>query len=352
MDLPAASNQRDLSRRLLAAVVALVAVYAAGTFGYYLLGDGRWSLADCAYMTVISITTVGYAEVLRGFRTVPFARLFTSGLLIAGLGISIYAVSVLTTFLVEGEFLDLRRRRKMRHRIEKAANHIIVCGAGRTGNHIVSELDTGLWTFVVIDTDHAAIEQCRKSLDRDFDYIVGDATDDAVLRDAGVERAHGLIAALPEDKDNLYAVVATRGLNPNLRIVAKAVDPAAVTKLRMAGAHRVVSVNRLGGRRMASEMIRPHAVEFIETMIRDKDKNLRFEEITIPPGSSLAGKILAETDIRKAGGLLVVAAGHRGSKSYTYSPGPDFPLEEGMTLIVLGETKSVQRLRDTQSSPA
>jgi voltage-gated potassium channel len=266
-------------------------------------------------------------------------------LLVTGVAVTLYAVSVLTTFLVEGAFLDLRQRRIMRKRIDRLSEHVIVCGAGRTGSHIASELAAALWPYVVIDSEADAIERLADDLDDELSYIVGDATDDSVLLSAGIERAHGVIAALSADKDNLYVVVTTRQINPQTRIVAKAVDPRAVQKLEAAGANRVVSVNAIGGHRMASEMIRPHVVEFIETMIRDKDRNLRLEEVTIPDASPLVGARLADTDIRKVSKLLVVAAGD--ADNYTYSPGPDFVLRPGMKLIVLGETDSVHRLRQS-----
>lgn len=332
-------------RRLLGALTAMVAIYGVGTVGYFLLGGGRWSLADCAYMTAISITTVGYGEILQGLNSVPYARLFTAVFLITGAGIGLYSVSVLTTFLVEGEFFNLRRRRKMQKRIGKLSNHLIVCGAGRTGAHIVSELSTARWDFVVIDTDEEVSQRCMDICGKEVFYIVGDATDDQVLLEAGIERAYGVVAGLPDDKDNLYVVVTARELNPKLRIVTKAVDPQAVGKLRVAGADGVVSVNRIGGMRMASEMIRPTVVNFLDQMLRDRDKNLRFEEATIPKGSPLIDRKLARSDIRRERSLLVVAAAGPEEGAYVYSPGPDFILREGMTLILLGETESVERLR-------
>jgi voltage-gated potassium channel len=334
-----------LRQRLQRALGAMILVYALGSLGFYLLGGGRWAFGDCLYMTIVSLTTVGYAEILPGLQEAPYGRLFTGTLLVTGVAVTLYAVSVLTTFLVEGAFLDLRQRRIMRKRIDRLSEHVIVCGAGRTGSHIASELAAALWPYVVIDSEADAIERLADDLDDELSYIVGDATDDSVLLSAGIERAHGVIAALSADKDNLYVVVTTRQINPQTRIVAKAVDPRAVQKLEAAGANRVVSVNAIGGHRMASEMIRPHVVEFIETMIRDKDRNLRLEEVTIPDASPLVGARLADTDIRKVSKLLVVAAGD--ADNYTYSPGPDFVLRPGMKLIVLGETDSVHRLRQS-----
>ncbi len=321
--------------------VAMLAIYFGGTVGYFLLGGGDWSVGDCAYMTVISLTTVGYGEVLRGIDHVPYARLFTATLLVLGAGVVLYFLSVLTTYLVEGEFLDLRRKRKMRKMIDKLSEHIIVCGAGRTGGHIVHELCEARWPFVVIDNDVERINRCQDAEDVSIDHIIDDATDDAVLLSAGIEKAAGIVAALPQDKDNLYVVLTARGLNQKLRIVTKAVDFRAAPKLRAAGADSVVNVNQIGGLRLASEMIRPQVVTFLDKMVRDKDKTLRFEELTIGGGSPLVGKQLASADLREARNLLIVAA-YDAQGAYTYSPGPKFVLEEAMTLIVLGETDAVE----------
>jgi voltage-gated potassium channel len=328
--------------------MAMVVIYGGGTLGYFVLGKGRWSIAECAYMTVISLTTVGYGEVLNDLHKVAYARLFTSLLLVAGAGIALYFVSMLTTFLVEGEFLQNRRRKKMKKQISELADHIIVCGVGGTGRHVLEELVATKWPFVAIDNDAGRLARCQETLDDKMAVMQADATDDSVLIEAGIQRAHGIVAALPDDKGNLYVVVTARGLNPKLRIVAKAVDARAVRKLQVAGADAVVSVNAIGGLRLASEMIRPHVVTFLDKMIRDKDKVLRFEEVSIPAGSPLVNKRLAETDIRKERNLLIVAARNTQTGAYTYSPGPQFMLEAGVTLIVIGETDSVQRFRSSQ----
>ncbi len=334
-----------LKKRLLAAGVLMIIIYGFGTVGYFILGDGRWSPGDCAYMTVISLTTVGYGEVLSGIETVPYARAFTAGLLVMGAGIALYFVSVLTTFLVEGEFLQLQRTRRMRKLIGKMKDHIIVCGVGGTGRHVVGELVKSRWPFVAIEVDEERLERIQEDHGGKLATINGDATDDEVLLEAGIERAYGVVASLPDDMGNLYIVVTARGLNPNLRIVAKAMDSAAVGKLKVAGADSVVSVNTINGLRMSSEMIRPHVVSFLDKMLHDKDKNLRFEEVAIPDESQLVDSVLANSGLRKERNLLIVAAREKDSSQYTYSPGGGFKLCAGMTLILLGETESVERLR-------
>jgi voltage-gated potassium channel len=339
------TSAATLRSRLFVAGLGMLTIYAVGTLGYFLIGKGQWPITDCAYMTVISLTTVGYGEILTNIDHVPYARLFTALLLMGGAGIAVYFVSVLTTFLVEGEFLQSRRRKKMQQEIARLSEHIIVCGAGGTGRHVIDELVATHWPFVVIDTSMEKLTRCQEDHPGLVATITGDATDDNVLLEAGIKRAYGIVASLPDDKGNLYVVITAKGLNPSLRVVAKAMESMAIRKLMAAGADSVVSVNTIGGLRMASEMIRPNVVTFLDKMMRDKDKKLRFEEVTIPPESPLVGSRLADSDIRKARNLLIVAARSEQTGVYSYSPGPDFMLEAKMTLIVLGETEAVQRLR-------
>jgi voltage-gated potassium channel len=340
----AATNLRS---RLLVAGLSLLTVYGVGTFGYYWLGDGRWKIGDCAYMTVITLTTVGYGEVLTDLDKVPYARFFTGLLLILGAGVAVYFASILTTYLVEGEFLQSRRRKRMQKRISQMDGHIIVCGAGGTGRHVVDELVATRWPFVLIDLDPEKLLRCQETHEGGLATIEGDATDDHVLLEAGIARARGVVASLPDDKGNLFVVVTARNLNPALRIVAKAVDSSAIPKLQKAGGDSVVSVNNIGGMRMASEMIRPSVVTFLDKMLRDRDKQLRFEELVIPARSPLVKARLANSEIRKEARNVLIVAVRDPEGNYIFSPGPNFVLEEKMTLIVIGETDSVIRLRES-----
>jgi len=336
--------------RLVAASAVLATVFGLGTVGYYLLGwynlgKGTWSLGDCAYMTVITLTTVGYAEIL-DVAHVPGGRLFTSVLIFLGLGTVLYFASALTTFLVEGEFQHLRTRRKMKRLIEELKDHIIVCGVGAHGAAVVEELVATRWPVLALDRDPDRLERMKELLaGPDVPCMVGDATEDDVLQEAGIERARGLITTLPEDRDNLFVVVTARQLAPQLKIVAKADKPKSADKLRKAGADSVVTPSFIGGVRMVSEMIRPQVVEFLDLMLRDRDKNLRIEEVVLPEGSRLHGKPLGEARIREKANLLVLAVRDSQSGKFVYNPGPQLELAAGMSLIVLGETESVQTLR-------
>src|SRR5262249_19194910 len=315
----------------------------------FYLGRLGWSLGECAYMTVITITTVGFGE-LPHLARVPGGRIFTVAVLLAGLGIALYFVSSLTTYFIEGEFTKSRVRRRMTRALENIRDHIIVCGVGTTGVHVVEELVATKWPLVAIDDDPEKLERLQTLTTAMLPTVVGDATEDAILERAGIRRARGIVAALTDDKDNLFIVVSARQLNPALRIIAKGVDMAAGEKLRRAGADSVVNPAFIGGVRMVSERIRPQVVEFLDLMLRDKDKNLPIEEVVVPKGSPLVGKPIFEAQIRQNTNLLVVAVREPAAAEdergrFIYNPGPEMRIVADMALIVLGETENVHKLR-------
>ncbi len=343
-----------LRQRIVSALVALASVFLVGVLGFWLLGRAylpaskAWTLAQCAYFVAITITTVGFSE-LPELSRVPFGHLFTIVILLLGLGVALYAASALTTYFIEGEFQKSRVRRKVGEMLDQIKDHIIVCGVGTTGIHVVEELVSTQWPVVAIDVDQRHLDRLQAGFRQLLPVIQGDATDDSTLERAGIRRARGLVAALTDDKANLFIVVSARQLNPSLRIIAKGVDVKAAEKLRHAGAESVVNPSFIGGVRMVSEMIRPQVVEFLDLMLRDKDKNLRIEEVLIPNGSPFAGKPIAEAQIRQHTNLLVIAVRQRPEGSaagrFIYNPGPDTEIQTGMALIVLGETAQVLRLR-------
>lgn len=347
-------SSRLLRERIFVASVALFAIFLIGTFGFWFmgrfyLGKYAWDLGECAYMTVITITTVGFGE-LPHLARVPGGRVFTVGVLLAGLGIAAYFVSALTTYFIEGEFTKERIRRRMSKALDQIKDHIIVCGVGTTGVHVVEELVWTKWPLVAIDRDPLKLDKLQELSLQMLPTVVGDATEDETLERAGIRRARGIVAALTDDKDNLFIVVSARQLNPSLRIIAKGVDIAAAEKLKRAGADSVVNPAFIGGVRMVSEMIRPQVVEFLDLMLRDKDKNLRIEEVVVPKGSPLVGKPIFEAQIRRHTNLLVVAVREPPPAPsqpgrFVYNPGPETLIEENMALIVLGETESVHKLR-------
>lgn len=337
-------SRQDIVRQLLFAASSLVAVGLVGAAGYHLLGAGRWSYADCLYMTLITLSTVGYGEVLPGMAQVPGARVWTILLIVLGSGSLLFFISSLTAFIVEGDITGVIRRRRMQKAIAALKEHIIVVGIGGTGIHVAAELHASHVPYVVIDTDEERLSNLSAESLPGMLYVHGDGTVDQVLQQAGIERAAGLAATLPEDKDNVFVTITARALNADLRIVSKLTADSAQTKLRRAGANATVSPSLIGGRRLVSELIRPSVVQFLDTLLHERSKTLRVEEVIIPSGSTLAGSCLGDTSIRQNSKVLLLAA-HQADGTYTYNPDAGFVLTGGSKLLVLGELEDIERLR-------
>jgi voltage-gated potassium channel len=334
---------RTLGKRLLTGFLALLAVVFVGAAGYYAIGDGKWAFWDCVYMTIITITTVGYGETLEGMDKVEYARGWTIVLLVFGTGSIVFFASMITAFIVEGDLKEALFAQKLKKRIKRMQQHVVVCGAGSTGRAVIEEmLKTNVPVIAVDILEHEVKEIADKYPTAEFGYLVGDATDDDILAQMNLAAARGLIAALASDKDNLYLAVSARQTNPNLRIVARAAELAHVDKMKRAGADAVVSPNFIGGMRLVSEMVRPAVVGFLDTMLRDKRGAYRIEEVTLKDGK--LGGTLREARIHERFGMNVLAMKSE-AKEYTYNPGPDEKLPPGVTLVVLGSAEQVASLR-------
>ncbi|MDH3485049.1 MAG: potassium channel protein [Myxococcales bacterium] len=338
------SSRRSAYGRLISAAAVLGAVMLLGATSYYALGQGRWSWFDCFYMTIITLSTVGFAETLQGMNEVPEARAVTIALIVLGSGTLLYFISSLTALIVEGDLQGILRRRSMQRAIGTLNDHVIVCGIGTTGRHIATELSAVGIPFVVVDMDRLRLEELNEEFEGGLLYVLGDATDDHTLELAGVERARGVISALNDDKANLFVTITARALNPNARIVSKAIESSTEAKLRRAGADAVVAPNYIGGVRLFSEMVSPKTVAFLDRMVRfGSGISVGIEAIDIPEGSPLVGKRIAETDLREAGALVVAV--HCSDGEYVYAPGSEHLLQEGDSLIVLAESRDVKKLR-------
>lgn len=318
--------------------IALVAVVAAfGTAGYmYIEG---WSWLDALYMTVITMGTIGYGEV----RPLdPEGRVFTMVLIVLSIGTAGYALTIVARFVIEGEFNRMIRGRRMDKSIARLSDHIVLCGGGSTGRCIAEEFAKTGTSFVVVEKRPEALQHLA-----DIDGILhlqGDATDDHVLLRAGIDRARGLVTALGEDKDNLYVVLSARSLNAGLRIVSRLNDAENEKKLRKAGADEVVSPNAIGGLRLASVMIRPMVVGFLDGMLRHSGDAIRVEEMTLPAASGLAGRSLADAQIGQRTGMLVMAIRSAAGEP-KFNPGAQTVLAVGDTLIVMGTPPQLETLR-------
>ena len=344
------SEQSSILRnRLLGATLWLGVVVCVGAIGFHAIGHGEWGWWDCVYFTIVTLSTVGFGETLPGMHEAEYARVWTVGLIVLGSGTLLYFISTLTAFIVEGDLGGALRRNRMQGRINQLEGHYIVCGAGTTGIHVIEEFLQSRMAFVVVDRSEERLEELSERFGPDLLYLPGDATDDHTLEMAGITRAAGVIAALSEDKDNLFVTITAAALNNKLRIVAKAVEVSARAKLMRAGAKAVVSPTQIGGMRLASEALRPAVVEFLDLMLRDPKKNLRIEEVTIPEGSSLVGAALKDTNIRQHTKVLVIAVRYPDGR-YEHNPEPTLVLARRSTLIVLAETAEMKRLREGVAS--
>jgi voltage-gated potassium channel len=329
----------------MAFAIALVgAVIGAGGLALYALGGGLWTLGESLYMAVISVSTVGFGE-LPSIGRVPGARSVTVATILTGLVAVAYFQSTMTALIVEGVIGEAWRSKRMKKHIGSLSGHVVIAGVGSTGKHVVEELTATRTPFVAIDRDRENLERVSDEVcDGKMLFVHGDATEDHTLLEAGADKAAGVIAALTHDKDNLYVTLSARTLNARARIVAKVVEPEAIAKMARAGANATVSPNIIGGRRMASELIRPEVVEFLDQMLRDKERTLRLEEVSVPHGSAYAGKALREVPIRRESNALVVAV-RDTQRNFLYNPGPDHCLTEGSVLVVLGDPTNVDSLR-------
>ncbi|RMF93014.1 MAG: potassium channel protein [Nitrospinota bacterium] len=325
------------------ALLALCGVLLVGTAGYALL-EG-WSLVDSLYMTIITLTTVGYGEV---HPLSPSSRLFTMGLIVAGVGIVGYTIGTLTQSMVEGQLRSLLGRRKLEREIATLKDHFIVCGFGRMGSFVCRELHAQGLPFVVVERNAELIQEIEEE---HFLYVRGDATDDDVLLQAGIERAKGLVSSVASDADNVFITMSARGMNPSLYIVARAENEATERKLQRAGANRVVSPYRIGGMRMAQAILKPAVVDFIEIASQTRGVELLMEELEVGPHSQLVGTILRESGIRQKLGLIIIAI-QKSSGAMIFNPASDTLIEAGDRLITMGDTQSLRQLeRLCQGTP-
>jgi voltage-gated potassium channel len=327
----------NAARNSLQIIFLLLLILIAGTLGYHFI-EG-WSLFDSLYMSVITLATVGYSETHP--LTIP-GRVFTIFLILGGMGIILYGISEITQFIVQGGIGGILRRRKMERTIKKISHHYILCGAGKNGHYVLEELIRTKRKVVAVEKDPKKVQSL---INRGIPTIEGDASSDNVLRSAGIDRAIGLVSTLPEDKDNLFVVITARGLNPNLRIVAKVDDIEVREKFFRSGANSAVSAPYIGGLRMASELIRPDTTTFLDSMMRDSSA-LRVDEVKIGSTTSYRGKTIESCDVLSSSDVVLVSM-RRGmdERDFIFNPPPNTIINTGDTLIIIGNPEQLEILR-------
>ena len=321
-------------RQIITPIIAIIGVISFGTIGYSLI-EG-WNVFDSLYMTITTLTTVGYGEV---HALTNAGRAFTIVLILFGVGAMFYALGVAARVIFEGEIREILGRKKLNKKIEKIENHYIICGYGRMGKIICKEMMQNNASFVVIEKTTGILN----SIDKDILVLEGDATQDSVLKAAGVERASALISVLSSDAENLYVVLSARGLNPKLKIVARASEEGVEDKLVRAGADNVISPYHIGGVRIAHTVLKPAVVDFIEFATRSRNIELQIEEIKVKEGSHIVGRGLDECGIRKDLGIIIVAI-KRAAGDMEFNPTSASVIKQGDTLIAMGETKQLEAL--------
>lgn len=330
-------------QRVFAAIAFILVLVAIGTIGFVRLPG--WSFSDALYMTVITLSAVGYQEV---HPLEEGGRALATFLILGGLTALGVWFAIITSAIVEMDLAHTFRKRRTMKTLDKIKDHVVVCGAGRMGSQVVKELVKSRIPYVAIERDPSRVELVR-DIDEDAAILEADATHDETLVEAGIGRARGLIAALSADTDNLFVCLTARDLQPGLTIVTRAYDEDAMSKLRKAGADHVISPNISGGIRMASMLLRPQVMSFLDVVTRGEDLELLLEQVPVPEDSPLDGHTLAEARIPQKTGLVVLAIKHGEERRepFIYNPGPGELVRAGDVLIVLGKTAQIDSLRST-----
>jgi len=328
-------------RRLLVPLSIFLIVFLIGVAGLKVLGGREWSVLDSIYMTAITIGTIGYGEV-HDLSAHPAARTFAIFFIIICLGTIAYAVTSITAFVVEGELRNILGRRKMEKEIAKLQNHFIVCGSDETAQTVIQELLQTRKPFVVVESSKEKLEKLA-SVGAVLS-IQGDPSEDSILLKAGIERAKGVLCSLPTDEANLFVTISARSLNPQIRIVAKGLDLQSHKKMVKAGADSVISPTYIGGMRMVSEMIRPAVTTFLDMMLRERERVLRFDEVTIRKDSPLVGQTIEESRAEQKTGALLVALRRGGAKDFDFNPSKKTRLQENDVLVFIASPDMIQEL--------
>ena len=323
-------------RKLTLILLILLIILATGVCGYMILL--KVGFLDALYMTVITISTVGYGEVAA---MTGAAKLFSIILIFAGLSAVGYGVSSLVSYFFEGELKVAWRRKRMEGKIGELTNHYIVCGAGEVGRTVIKSLREHGSGFIVIEENEKRFAELEQT---GILVILGNATHEDVLQKAGIERAKGIVCALDTDAENVFTVLTARQMNESIYIVSKAVETTAHNKLRKAGANNTISPNEIGGQRIAALLLRPSVISFLDVITRAGDVTLDLAEVVIPPQSSLTDKKLSEAKIPERTGLIILALKRKENAKFKFNPGSGEVIHIGDTMVVLGTMEQVGTL--------
>jgi len=325
-----------LLKKIIMMTILVLVVYLIGAMGYYII-EPEYNFLDSFYMSAITLTTVGYGEI---HPLSNAGRIFTIVFIMSSIGVVVYGVGSIAAIIFEGQLKNTFREQKMEKKIAKLKNHIILCGYGRLGENASQELEIWQKPYVVIEKNEIVAEKLKE---RNVLCICGAAERDENLIKAGVERAYGLITALTNDADNLYVTLTARGLNRDLQIVSRAEYPDTEGKLAIAGANKVLSPTKIAGRRMASILINPEVINFLDVVIGSADLDLSMQEVVINESSKLVGVTIKDSKVPQE--LKIIGLKAPGEKLKVNPPATEM-LTEGSVLIILGENQRIENLRN------
>jgi voltage-gated potassium channel len=322
-------------KKLLPPIIILLIIASIGIFGYSVI-EG-WELLDSVYMVVITLFAVGYQEAQP---LSPEGKIFTIFLIFIGVGAAIYVAGRIIEIIVEGQILGIRRRKKMEKTIRNLKDHFIICGYGRVGHQVGKEFDNANIKYVIIDNNP---EHTKQYESQSMFYIIGDATSDEKLLEAGIKNARGLVASSDSDVANVYITLSARELNKDLLIVARASEVDTEGKLKIAGANRVLSPSFISGKRMANWATRPVASDFLEMVSHNDNRQFNLQEVPIPDNSSFIGKTLIESEIKELSEITILAIQNKNGK-FNLQPSSDSIINPGDTLVAIGTKDQVEKL--------
>jgi len=324
----------EIKRKMVISAAAVLGIIIIGTLGLTLLED--WPIFNSFWMTIVSITTTGYGDLVPVTKA---GKIFTMLLLLCGIGLVLYAMSVFVSAIVENQISKFKQRDKMMDAIKRLENHVIVCGAGRVGINAAHVLKNYKVPFILIDIKE---ELAEKAAEEGYVIMLGDATSDEVLINAGIHRSQGIISALSEDAHNVFCVLTARALNPNLKIVARAVEPETIPKLHRAGADKVISPTQSGGHQMAMAMVKPVAVEMVNTLFTSKHLEVQLEEVEIDERSRIVNQPINMAFNREDNNVMVMAIIR--NEQFILNPRGKDIIMAGDTLVLVGSRQDLAGL--------
>ncbi len=326
-------------RRFALIIVLIVLIILGGTIGYQIVES--LSFVDALYMTIITISTVGFGEVkqLSGA-----GRIFTIILIVCGIAIISTGVSLIFSSIIEGTFREILRRQRMEKKLARVKNHFIICGYGAVGEDVANEFIRVNEQFVLIEREKDVINKLSQEFPN-LIYVVGDATNDETLKLAKIEKAKGVIAVLGSDSDNLYICLSARSLNPNLRIIARVIESESIDKLKKSGADYVFSPEKIGGVRLAAAALRPAVTSFLDAILKGEYLNLVLDEVEVQKHAPLVGKTLKESEISKNIGIVIPAIKSAHAEKLKFNPSSGTTIKPNDTLIVFGTSDQVRQLK-------